>query len=386
MSHADRAPDAPVTPAPRRSTFLTTLCLLSFLGGPLSIAASVLALWFVTKLSAPDNSHLLLGFTIGCTFVGLWGVALMWKGSRRGFYVYAVASTLGVAAPILSRALIPGIDTIGRLTVSSPLLGRMETPWAGLIITVAFILMYAANVRAMRGPGGWPVVTLAGTLLAAAALAIVLVRKDTGSITGVVRLVGTKNEKLFVGYSAETTDGRHLSFVGGLSDASKLQTQMLSANDREGRIVRDASGLKVEYTRLPAGRYLLWVRYGEAYLDWRVLDFKGGRMESMLAVDLDQAGSIALQSPGGAEGFFIELAPVTPERVVERARLLHFVVEGPTPTVSNVKPGAYNLSWSAARKEDGSWRWGETRSIDVTVSAGAVSRVPIPVGAGAASQ
>lgn len=81
-----------------------------------------------------DNIYLLQGVAIGVAiFCGI-GAFLMRKLKKNGYYIYVVASVVGVAIPIS----IIGLGTMGVMVL------------IGSIFTIAFIIMYGVNLKYLR--------------------------------------------------------------------------------------------------------------------------------------------------------------------------------------------------------------------------------------------
>jgi hypothetical protein len=147
-----------------RPTFLTVLCILSFVGiglimfsGLINLltnsGSTVLRLFqnsespFGTIIENPDEfvSTTFIVNLVGffAALVCLTGVVMMWKLKRTGFYIYAVGE---IVPPIVSLALS------GRAGYGNSLFASLFV--VGLIISflfaIAFIIMYAVNLKHMR--------------------------------------------------------------------------------------------------------------------------------------------------------------------------------------------------------------------------------------------
>ena len=137
-----------------RPTFLTVLCILSFIASGIGIV--VLLLGIAGKGAAESAGMSMDGLAnmegmdeafkanlekakaalswpniIGgllLSVIGLFGVIQMWKLKKMGFFIYTGAGILGILLPVILGA---GFSTFGT------------------IVTVAFIAMYAANLKHM---------------------------------------------------------------------------------------------------------------------------------------------------------------------------------------------------------------------------------------------
>ena len=144
--------------AGKRPTFLTVLCILSFIAAGINIIAGLIAglvkgavesVGGTTSLStemsnmpgmtsegaaALESVETLFSWpymitSIILTIIGLVGVIKMWKLQKQGFYIY-----VGTAVAIIILPLVFGQS-----------FSTMST-----VFTVAFIAMYGANLKAMK--------------------------------------------------------------------------------------------------------------------------------------------------------------------------------------------------------------------------------------------
>ncbi len=141
----------------KRPTFLTVLCILSFIAAGISIVMSVLGFMAMNAASgymdaatdiATDemgelggmmgdmmgdmmkHASTLLYVGIALTVLSLIGVIMMWKLKKVGFFIYTGANIIGIIFPII-------------------LIGMMGFNLFGTIITIAFIVMYGMNMKHM---------------------------------------------------------------------------------------------------------------------------------------------------------------------------------------------------------------------------------------------
>jgi hypothetical protein len=113
-----------------RPTFLTVLCILSYIGCGLSIISSLMQL-ATTPLAGVLN--------LVASLICLFGVIQMWKLKKMGFYLYLV----GEIAP-----LIITFATLGFAAMFS-FAGGFMALIAGLmsIFPILFIILYALNLK-----------------------------------------------------------------------------------------------------------------------------------------------------------------------------------------------------------------------------------------------
>lgn len=157
------------TQAPQRPTFLTVLCILSFIAGGWALISGAMSL-----ASSPDPAELqarmdeamsgleglednpMAGFaqqmaeeagkaaaaarplsmaSVALALVGLFGVWQMWNLKKVGFWIYTAAGLAGLVAPLV----IMGGGMLALLSVG-----------VGGFFTLLFIVLYALNLKHMR--------------------------------------------------------------------------------------------------------------------------------------------------------------------------------------------------------------------------------------------
>jgi len=127
----------PAAPTQERPTFLTVLCILSFI--LLEAAESMEGYQEVPGTEYVEES-LSYASTLGivsilAALVCLWGVLWMWKLKKTGYYIYIV----GELAPVIVSFILVGFGSF---------LGGFFA-FIGLIFPVLFIILYGLNVKHM---------------------------------------------------------------------------------------------------------------------------------------------------------------------------------------------------------------------------------------------
>jgi hypothetical protein len=112
----------------QRPTFLTVLCILTFIGSGLGILLNLLGIFGIGALSSLASTYgapadagvmkpiLMLIFSAG----SLYGAILMWNLKKMGFYLYVAAQVLLVA---------------------------FGFTWIGLFFAALFIVLYVLNFK-----------------------------------------------------------------------------------------------------------------------------------------------------------------------------------------------------------------------------------------------
>jgi hypothetical protein len=154
-----------------RPTFLTVLCILSFVGVGLVVLSSFFNMFIYSGAAARntiENANQILQeqnsplgtfventdefvsttFTMNLTafissFVCLAGVILMWKLKKAGFYIYSISE---IAYPVI------GLTLIGRAGLGSSFFASIMVLAViiSLIFAIGFIIMYGVNLKHMN--------------------------------------------------------------------------------------------------------------------------------------------------------------------------------------------------------------------------------------------
>jgi len=143
--------------AKKRPTFLTVLCILSFVAAGITVIGGIMGYLAMAAVggmadavganmeamegmeSMPGmedamnvmaHAKTLLIVAIAVTLIALAGVIMMWKLKKNGFYLYTAAQVIGIVTPII----IAGMASFSVM---------------GVIISLAFIVMYGLNLKHM---------------------------------------------------------------------------------------------------------------------------------------------------------------------------------------------------------------------------------------------
>jgi len=124
-----------------RPTFLTVLCILTFIGSGLSalfiliglVAAGALSGWLGSFPGMGDMGGLGSGYLVivlVLALASLYGAIMMWKLKKMGFYLYTGANVIALFVPIIMAS------------------GKFLT--LGLVFTVLFIILYGLNLKHLK--------------------------------------------------------------------------------------------------------------------------------------------------------------------------------------------------------------------------------------------
>ena len=154
----------------KRPTFLTVLCILSFIGLGFGIIGNIIGLLFSKGIEAAsglaeegmdealseieseipemggfmetlfggamkamEHYTLITSVTLVCSIIALVGVIMMFQLKKIGFYLFSGAKVVIIVLPmILIGGLVGGMSLMGA------------------IFPIAFIIMYAVNLKAME--------------------------------------------------------------------------------------------------------------------------------------------------------------------------------------------------------------------------------------------
>ena len=124
-----------------RPTFLTVLCILTFIGSGLSALFLLIGLVAAGAISETLSSIPGMGdiggfgsvyFVVALVLAlaSLYGAIMMWKLKKMGFYLYSGANVLVLFAPMVLAS--------GKFSIF------------GLIITALFIILYGLNLKHLK--------------------------------------------------------------------------------------------------------------------------------------------------------------------------------------------------------------------------------------------
>lgn len=124
--------------APARPTFITVLCILSFVGTGIGIISSLY--YMVAAPSYSFMGNLTIHYAIGLVgnLLCLFGALQMWKLKKMGYFIYIA----GQALPIISSVIYLGDFLFTSLGMTAML--------TAIIFPVAFIIMYGINLKHMN--------------------------------------------------------------------------------------------------------------------------------------------------------------------------------------------------------------------------------------------
>lgn len=151
----------------KRPTFLTVLCILSFIGVAFAVISNLISL-FTSKALQTVSTGMMEGMgeisgteeaesavaaaaaglellakygntlyicTIIAALICLVGVIMMWKLKKAGYFIYIIGE---IAPPILTFILLKGFGPLGTFALV-----------VGLIIPIVMIILYGLNVKHM---------------------------------------------------------------------------------------------------------------------------------------------------------------------------------------------------------------------------------------------
>ncbi|MBI3133127.1 MAG: hypothetical protein HYZ14_00485 [Bacteroidetes bacterium] len=133
-----------------RPTFLTVLCILTFIGSGLGVLGGILGLVGSSALArfAPSGG-LMIWTLLGLAAAGLclFGAIQMWGLKKQGFMLYVAGVALSIVVSLINVFTMPDL---GGSALGSSVESAMWTGvFIGVAINVAFVLMYNANRKAL---------------------------------------------------------------------------------------------------------------------------------------------------------------------------------------------------------------------------------------------
>ena len=137
----------------QRPTFLTILCILTWIAcgiGIITGAIGLIGAAAITKLLGSNVYMINSVVGILCTIACLVGSIQMWKMKKQGFYIYAAGEIIPVISGFILMAdvaeqlekLDGGLSGISAIMAGGGILGA--------IFPVAFVVMYYLNLKHMN--------------------------------------------------------------------------------------------------------------------------------------------------------------------------------------------------------------------------------------------
>lgn len=151
-----------------RPTFLTVLCILTFIGSGLGIIGGLMGLMGSAALSmfAVQGTMLVQILALAACAMCLFGAIKMWGLAKQGFMIYALGALLSIVSSIVSALTIGSMmqetmSTISSLEGADAELGNAlggtmaaaatAAAWTGVVLSVIinglFILLYNMNKK-----------------------------------------------------------------------------------------------------------------------------------------------------------------------------------------------------------------------------------------------
>lgn len=148
----------------KRPTFLTVLCILTFVGSGLGVLGGLLGLLGSSAFGmfSPTGGVLTQIMGLGAAGLCLFGAIQMWGLKKQGFMIYVAGAVLSIVGAILGAVMfssamsevnaeISSMDGYNSYAASSVETAATAGMWIGVFLTilinVAFILMYNANKK-----------------------------------------------------------------------------------------------------------------------------------------------------------------------------------------------------------------------------------------------
>ena len=132
-----------------RPGFLTTLCILTFIGSGLGALGGIIGLVGSSALATlvPAGSGV-VSSVAGLIASGLclFGAIQMWGLKKQGYMLYLVGCIIAIIMPFVNMFIIPDLGIFEGAAKTSMLTGALT----GLAINAPFIVLYTQNKKHLR--------------------------------------------------------------------------------------------------------------------------------------------------------------------------------------------------------------------------------------------
>lgn len=156
-----------VTGTAKRPSFLTVLCILTFIGSGLGIIGGLLGMIGSSALGmfAPQGTMIVQIIALAASALCLFGAIQMWGLKKQGFMMYVLGALLGIIGTVVSALTISSymaetmeaVQGIDGMEDSMSIIGdsmaaaAQTAAWTAVaiavVINLAFVLMYNANKK-----------------------------------------------------------------------------------------------------------------------------------------------------------------------------------------------------------------------------------------------
>jgi hypothetical protein len=124
-------------------------------------------------------------------------------------------------------------------------------------------------------------------------------------VVGRIARKGRESMEVVTGFIGLTSAGSPISNLTGTTVMTGTETSVASATypPQRSALVNDAeAGCLCRHSRLPPGRYLVFVGTGELYIDWRWVEVRDGAVMTLdFSLEPEVAGSLAVLLPKGVK-------------------------------------------------------------------------------------
>ncbi|GMV37640.1 MAG: hypothetical protein AMXMBFR61_21480 [Fimbriimonadales bacterium] len=210
-------------------------------------------------------------------------------------------------------------------------------------------------------------------------------------IAGRIHFKGDLREMVKVGYEGVTVTGQHITNMAGLTPTGSSGHVWCDTYKprRTGLVWSSSDGLTFQHTNLPRGTYLVYVKYGETYLDWKVINVSNdsARLNTSLAISPSRMSDLEIAITKGPGTYRVLLIPATergasPLRGADITRGSGPVIEAEVTTgsvkLSGVRDGSYLLVLRSVTRRGGGSTFTDVGNWAILVKAGKSMRYTIP--------
>lgn len=228
------------------------------------------------------------------------------------------------------------------------------------------------------------------------AIALLCTSVEAADISGQVYLKNMPRVDITVGYVGKDSVGQTIFCSAGFSAgaASSASAKCDTFQPRVTYVEWDSStGCTFQHTELPAGTYVVYVKSGNSYLDWKRVRVKSAKshLKVNLSVDRGVVGNVSFQFPASKAIYTLRMVPLDRKRRLPLDGVdihNHLCAETDAQNGSaemlGLRPGSYQVQLDKANRRysrDGSW-WASYETVGVyliEVKAGASLTYKLPV-------
>ncbi len=171
------------------------------------------------------------------------------------------------------------------------------------------------------------------------------------TLTGSINIAGSPNTNIDVGYVGFNSAKQQIEGFVGMKHAAGMPNSRQTVFEHRKNTVAwsPRSGFSYEFTNVPPGQYLLYVRAGNRLEEWKNIQVTAGAagVKNNFTLNPAHTGMLHIKAGRGKAKYMLLLTPCAAngEPLLRKADLMRFgiieLIDGDNITLKTLKPGTY---------------------------------------------